>query len=140
MAGFSGDFLTALSILVPQVENSVRELALECGEPVYNLNEDGIEEIKTMHAVLELDGVKEHLDEDFLLALKTVFCSKFGFNMRNDIAHGLLSDKQFQSFHALYTWWFILKICYMFCGELQVKNRIKVNDKLRVLFEDSNEK
>lgn len=59
MAGFSGDFLTALSILVPQVENSVRELALECGEPVYNLNEDGIEEIKTMHAVLELDGIKE---------------------------------------------------------------------------------
>ncbi len=139
MAGFSGDFLIALSILVPQVENSVRELALECGEPVYNLNEDGIEEIKTMHAVLELDGVREHLDEDFLLALKTVFCSKFGFNMRNDIAHGLLSDKQFQSFHALYTWWFILKICYMFCGKLQVENRIKVNDKLRKLFEGKNE-
>ena len=140
MAGFSGDFLTALSILVPQVENSVRELALECGEPVYNLNEDGIEEIKTMHAVLELEGVKEHLDEDFLLALKTVFCSKFGFNMRNDIAHGLLSDKQFQSYQALYTWWFVFKICYMFCGRSQVENRIKVNEKLRELFEDSNEK
>ena len=55
--------------------------------------------------------------------------------MRNDIAHGSLSDKQFRSSHALYTWWFILKICYMFCGELQGKNRIKVNDKLRKLFE-----
>lgn len=133
LAGFSGDFMTALSILVPQVENSLRELALECGEPVYNLNEDGIEELKTMHAVLELEGVKEHLEEDFLLALKTVFCSKFGFNMRNDIAHGLIADKQFQSFHALYTWWFILKMCYMFCGKLQIENRIKVNDKLHKL-------
>lgn len=136
MAGFSGDFLTALYILVPQVENSVRNLAIECDEPVYNLNEDGIEELKTMHAVLELDGVKEHLDEDFLLALKTIFCSKFGFNMRNDIAHGLLSDKQFQSYQALYTWWFVFKMCYMFCGRLQVENRIKVNDKLRKLFEE----
>lgn len=89
-----------------------------------------------MHAVLELDGVKEHLDEDFLLALKTIFCSKFGFNMRNDIAHGLLSDKQFQSYQALYTWWFVFKMCYMFCGRLQVENRIKVNDKLRKLFEE----
>ena len=59
MAGFSGDFLTALYILVPQVENSLRELAITCGEPVYNLNENGIEELKSMHAILELDGVKK---------------------------------------------------------------------------------
>lgn len=73
MAGFLGDFLTALYILIPQVENSVRELAMQCGEPVYNLNENGIEELKTMHAVLELEGVKECLDDDFLLAIKTIF-------------------------------------------------------------------
>ena len=45
MFGFSGDFLTALSILIPQIENAVRYLAVECGEPVYNMNEEGIEEI-----------------------------------------------------------------------------------------------
>lgn len=136
MAGFSGDFITALYILIPQVENSIRELAIECGEPVYNLNEDGIEESKTMHAVLELKGVEEKLDADFLLALKTIFCSKFGFNMRNNIAHGLLSDNQFQSYNALYTWWFILKMCYMFCGKLRINNRKKVNDKLKKLSEE----
>lgn len=137
-SGFSGDFMTALYILVPQVENSIRELAIQCGEPVYNLNESGIEELKTMHAILELDGVKEKLDDDFLLALKTIFCSKFGFNMRNNIAHGIFSDKQFNSYEALYTWWFILKMCYMFCGKLQINNRIKVNKKLKKLFEERN--
>ena len=45
MFGFSGDFLTALSILIPQIENAVRYLAVECGELVYNMNEEGIEEI-----------------------------------------------------------------------------------------------
>lgn len=136
MAGFSGDFLTALYILVPQVENSLRELAITCGEPVYNLNENGIEELKTMHAILELDGVKEKLDEDFLLSLKTIFCSKFGLNMRNNVAHGMFSDSQLQSYEALYTWWAILKMCYMFCGKLQVENRIKVNNKLKKLYGD----
>lgn len=30
-------------ILIPHVENSVRELAIQCGEPIYNLKEEGIE-------------------------------------------------------------------------------------------------
>lgn len=135
LAGFQKDFLTALNILVPQIENAVRYLAVECGEPVYNINEEGIEEIKTMHAVLELKGVQESLDEDLILALKTIFCSKFGFNMRNNVAHGMLPDQAFQSFKALYIWWFALKFCYLFCGELQVENRIKVNKKLKQLSE-----
>lgn len=131
MFGFSGDFLTALSILVPQIENAVRYLAVECGEPVYNMNEEGIEEIKTMHAVLDLEGVKESLDEDLIFALNTIFCSKFGLNMRNNMAHGMLDDQAFQSFKALYIWWFALKFCYLFSGELQIQNRIKVNEKLK---------
>jgi len=130
-----GDFLTALSILIPQIENAVRYLAVECGEPVYNMNEEGIEEIKSMHAVLELEGVKESLDEDLIFALNTIFCSKFGFNMRNNVAHGMLDDQAFQSFKALYIWWFALKFCYLFCGKLQEENRSKINKKLKQLME-----
>ena len=115
MFGFSGDFLTALSILIPQIE--------------------GIEEIKSMHAVLELEGVKESLDEDLIFALNTIFCSKFGFNMRNNVAHGMLDDQAFQSFKALYIWWFALKFCYLFCGKLQEENRSKINKKLKQLME-----
>ncbi len=125
----------ALSILVPHIENSVRYLAVECGEPVCNMNEDDIEEIKTMHAVLELEGVQESLDEDLIFTLKTIFCSKFGFNMRNNVAHGMFPDQAFQSFKALYIWWFALKFCYLLCGELQVENRIKMNKKLKQLSE-----
>ena len=138
LAGFTGDFITALSILVPQIENAVRCLAIECGEPVYNINEEGIEEIKTMHAVLELEGIKDCLDEDLLLALKTIFCSKFGFNIRNNIAHGIFSDNFFQSLKGLYVWRFALKFCYLFTGKLQLENRDKVNNKLNKLLETTN--
>lgn len=100
-----------------------------------NMNEEGIEEIKSMHAVLELEGVKESLDEDLIFALNTIFCSKFGFNMRNNVAHGMLDDQAFQSFKALYIWWFALKFCYLFCGKLQEENRSKINKKLKQLME-----
>ena len=104
-------------------------------ESVYNMNEEGIEEVKPMHAVLELEGVKESLDEDLIFALNTIFCSKFGFNMRNNVAHGMLDDQAFQSFKALYIWWFALKFCYLFCGKLQEENRSKINKKLKQLME-----
>ena len=53
MFGFSGDF-DGFSILIPQIENAVRYLAVNVENSVYNMNEEGIEEVKPMHAVLEL--------------------------------------------------------------------------------------
>ena len=55
-----------------------------------------------MHMILNSGLLSESLDEDFLLALKVVCCSKFGFNVRNELAHGLLDDSYFRSFDVLY--------------------------------------
>ena len=101
--------MTALSILIPQIENAVRYLAVECGEPVYNMNEEGIEEVKPMHAVLELEGVKESLDEDLIL-LKYDFCSKFGFNIAQQCGTWNADDQAFRASKLCIFWWFALKI------------------------------
>lgn len=85
MAGFNNDFLTALSILMPQVDNSIRAFAEMCGEVVYNIKEDNTEELKSMNAVLDLLKVKECFDENLWFSLSTVFCSKYGLNMRNEV-------------------------------------------------------
>ncbi len=114
MAGFNNDFLTALSILMPQVDNSIRKFAEMCGEVVYNIKEDNTEELKSMNAVLELPRVKECFDESLWFSLDTVFCSKYGLNMRNEVAHGTLKDEYFSSYRALYVWWFVFKLCYMY--------------------------
>ena len=47
----------------------------------------------------------------------------------------MLDDQAFQSFKALYIWWFALKFCYLFCGKLQEENRSKINKKLKQLME-----
>lgn len=114
MSGFNNDFLTALSILMPQVDNSIRVFAEMCGEIVYNIKEDNTEELKSMNAVLALPKVKECFDESLWFSLNTVFCSKYGLNMRNEVAHGTIDDKYFFSYRALYVWWFVFKLCYMY--------------------------
>lgn len=44
VAGFSWDFSTSMAILMPQVENSIRELAETCGSVVYKTEISGVEE------------------------------------------------------------------------------------------------
>ena len=100
------------------------------------MNEEGIEEIKSMHAVLELEGVKESLDEDLIFALNTIFCSKFGFNMRNNVAHGMLDDQAFQSFKAFV----YLVVCTENFAIYSAENyrrriEVKINKKLKQLME-----
>ena len=72
------------------------------------------EELKSMNAVLELHRGKECFDESLWFSLDTVFCSKHGLNMRNEVAHGTLKDEYFSSYRALYVWWFVFKLCYMY--------------------------
>ena len=91
-AGFQNDLFTAVNILIPQVENSVRCLLQDSGAIVYNLKDDGTEEVKTLHALLDLPEAADIFEADLLFTLKAVFCSKFGLNLRNENAHGLLSD------------------------------------------------
>lgn len=136
IAGFNNDFLTALSILMPQVDNSIRAFAEMCGEVVYNIKEDNTEELKSMNAVLDLPKVKECFDESLWFSLNTVFCSKYGLNMRNEVAHGTLNDKYFSSYQALYVWWFVFKLCYMYTRNERNTYYEKVVKKVEETMED----
>lgn len=127
LAGFKHDFITALSILIPQLEYSMRCLAEDVGEVVFNINEDGIQEYKTLNALLDLPIINDVIDEDIIFNLKSIFTSKYGMNMRNEISHGNFDDNDFSSMDALYAWWFILKLCYIFTYELY-------DEKVRIVY------
>lgn len=136
MAGFNNDFLTALSILMPQVNNSIRLFAEMCGEVVYNIKEDNTEVLKSMNAVLDLPKVKECFDESLWFSLNTIFCSKYGLNMRNEVAHGTMDDKYFSSYRSLYVWWFVFKLCYMYTRNERYTYCERVFQKVKETMED----
>ena len=115
-AGIDLDFCTALSILAPQMENIFFTLAENYGHVPYSINEEGIESRMTMEQLLSLDGVCECLDEDVLFNLKVLFTSPYGYNIRNEIAHGMYDDEFFQTLQAFWIWCMILKFCFLFYG------------------------
>ena len=118
VAGFNMDMVTAMHLLMPQVENAIRYLAQECGAVVYKTKEGGIEESLSLKSILNLPQVVDCFDEVFLFNLRLFYTSDYGFGMRNAVCHGLYSDKELNSYRSLAVWWFTLHICCMYSSKL----------------------
>ena len=110
-AGYDRDFVTALHILVPQIEHMVRYHLKKAGVQTTTLA-NGIETENSLKSLMDLSQTKEIFGEDLSFEIKALFCDSFGWNLRNDLAHGLIDDRACYSYSAIYTWWFGLKIVF----------------------------
>lgn len=117
-AGFEYDYITALSILMPQVENAIRKLASECGAVVYKTKDNGVEECLSLESILALPEIEKRIDPIYLFNFKVFYTSEYGFGMRNIVGHGLASDAELSSCQGLIVWWFTLRMCCIYSPEL----------------------
>ena len=111
-AGFDRDFVTALHILVPQIEHMVRYHLKQAGVQTTNLDGNGIENEIGLSSLMELPQTEKIFGEDLCFEIKALFCDPFGPNLRNELAHGLLDDRACYSFSAIYAWWLGLKLVF----------------------------
>jgi len=111
-AGFDNDFVTALHLLVPQLEHLVRCHLKQADVQTTNLDQNGIENENGLSALMENDAVKAIFGEDIAFEIKALFCDPFGPNLRNELAHGLIGVDQAQSTYSIYAWWLMLKIVF----------------------------
>lgn len=111
-AGYDNDFVAALHILVPQIEHMVRWHLKAVGVKTTTLDKDGIESENGLSTLLEIPEAAQIFGEDLAFELKALFCDAFGPNLRNELAHGLLTDEECQSTHAIYAWWLGVKIVF----------------------------
>jgi hypothetical protein len=93
------DYIAAIHILVPQVENLLRGL-LELLDAPITKTVDGFTELKNLNEVLRDDRLKEGLDEQWWLVFKAIFSDKRGFNLRNEMAHGIAPVDAFNNVTA----------------------------------------
>lgn len=119
VAGFNFDFITALPVLMPQVENSIRLIAEELGAVVYKTADDGSIECLSFEGVLDLPEVKEAFEEDFIFNLRVHYTSKYGFGMRNNVGHGLEDDGLLNSYNGLAVWWYTFRLCCQYSFNLR---------------------
>jgi hypothetical protein len=111
LAGFQGDNLEAMHLLIPQIENSLRYLLNRQGIITSSLSSEGIQEEFDLNRLLEMPEVKQIFGEDLVFDLKGTLISRFGSNFRNLMSHGLLDFQDFYSYKATYIWWLILRPC-----------------------------
>lgn len=106
-AGLRGDFLEAAHLLMPQVENSLRYLLEQTGQVASRPEE--IQDVHLMDNLLGQPKLVELLPADILFQLE-LFLGRDGLNLRNQLAHGLLSAGALYAPEAKYLWWIVLRL------------------------------
>jgi hypothetical protein len=113
-AGMHGDFLTAVHFLIPQMEASIRYILAQMGLISSGFDDDGIQDEYSLNRLLSASEFSEPLSkalgEDFAFDLRGLLVERFGANLRNDMAHGLIDHDSFYSPQGCYLWWLTLRL------------------------------
>lgn len=129
--GLKGDFLIAVNLLIPQVENSLRYLLDQSDVITTGYNDQGIQDehnINTFFREQKSALIEIFNSEDIVFDLQGLLVSRFGSNLRNRTAHGLIDYSAFYAYEDSYFWWMILYLC---CLPLVALNRSKVKKRKR---------
>ncbi len=112
-AGLNGDYLVALHLLIPQFEESIRAVLMAKGVVPSSFYESGIQDEFNLNKLLTNPKFTEPLEasfgKDLIFDFRCALIERFGANLRNELAHGLLDYGAFYSPAAVYAWWLILK-------------------------------
>lgn len=126
-AGMEGDFVVAAHLLIPQVENSFRHILSQMGVLTSGIDFDGIQDERSLNVTLYAQEIIEVFEEDLIFDLQGLLVERLGGNLRNRMAHGLMSYESFYSVEIPYLWALILRICCLFM--IKQKHLNKEQDK-----------
>ncbi len=107
--GFELDFSNAIHLIAPQIEKIVRMQLKEVGKHTTHLDKDSIEHENGLSALLNMPEAEKIFGVDLLFELKAVFTNSIGPNLRNEVAHGLLTDNAALGAAPVYAWWILLR-------------------------------
>lgn len=112
-AGLHGDMLVAAHLLIPQFEDSLRYTLQQLGVITSDLTESDIQFEDNLNQFLREAKYAEPLTEvfgkDFIFDARGLLIEQFGANLRNNMAHGLISYNEFYTSQAYYFWWVALR-------------------------------
>lgn len=103
----AGDYVSACHILIPQIEAAIRKLVELCGGPIINSKKLGGFDLRTLDALLRDPHLSGAIGGDCALYFRILLTDRRGWNLRNNLCHGLYSAesvdviKADRVFHAL---------------------------------------
>ena len=108
-AYLDGDHTKAIHIIIPQIEQALRQLLALMRVPVLKSPRNGVMQLKNLNDILREPAIKQALGDDIRLYLQTFLADERGQNIRNTVCHGLAAPSLFnrrladQALHALLT-------------------------------------
>jgi hypothetical protein len=108
-AGLVGDFVVACHLLVPQIEHSIRHVLNQQGIVTTSLSSERIQEEQDLSRLLQRPETIEIWGEDLIFYLRGLLVERFGANLRNRLAHGMMHELEFDSWQGSYLWWIALR-------------------------------
>lgn len=108
--GFEYDFGNSIHLLCPQFEHIIRTQLKSAGAHTSNIDKDGIENENGLSTLMDLPEAIDIFGHDLVFEIRSVFTDSLGFNLRNEVAHGLLGDHNASSISSIYAWWMILRL------------------------------
>ena len=104
-----GEYYQAVHILVPQLENILRGVAEKCGEAVDTVDKDGVAKYRSLASILKSKQMENCLNKDIIFLLRGLLVEPFGANIRNEIAHGIVTEERSYSGTYIYFIGFFIK-------------------------------
>jgi hypothetical protein len=96
-AFFDNDFLTFTHLLIPQIEEAMRNLVeLAGGNVLKEARRDGFQ-LKTFDDILRDKVLVEVLGDDFATYFRILYTDQRGWNLRNNVFHGLANPNVFNN-------------------------------------------
>ena len=90
-----GNLFVSMSVLIPQIEQAVRNIIEISVYAVLKSNRGGGFHLRTFDELLREEVIRQVLGEDTQLYLRTLFIDQRGWNLRNDICHGITDYNSF---------------------------------------------
>ena len=112
-AGFDGDFIVALHLLVPQLENLVRVHLQNAGAKTITTDSEGLQMESGLSSLVKFPEMLHAFGPDLTFELRAAFCDGFGPNLRNEVAHGLMHQGAMQSLESIYAWWLFFRLVFL---------------------------
>ncbi len=101
-AYFNSNHIVFAHLIIPQIEDIFRNIILAGGGTTLIPNNRGYFEVISLDAALNNSFIESLFGANFIKYFKIVFTDKIGWNMRNRIAHGLISSKGFNQMTSDY--------------------------------------
>ncbi len=99
-AYLKGDDVVSLHILIPQIEAIIRNLSEKVGIPILKPSRTGGFFYRTLDDLLRDERIVKVLDEDMCLYLRVLLTDPRGWNLRNEICHGISGPERFNQISA----------------------------------------